>query len=702
VGVVPLPAPRPAEPRDSRVDDLEKRHTAAKSVRRLFEQQWLLNIAYYLGQQWVKVDGAGMLFDVSTQDRVTLTDNRIRPAVRTNIAKMTKTDPTWTGVPRDSSDDEIARARLRQIVFEHYWRELDMRRRVRMWLWWREMTGSGFLKVTWDATRGQGVDVVARGGVVVLDSNGGPITPNRVRQAIPEHMREGLSSKRITFGDAHVALKSPFEIAVDPLATSEGLISAEYLVEEALYSPAYLERVFGVDRDRLREDEKPTPGVLEARFPGLTKYLDSDRGAAGRRGIRVREYWSLPGVDGPRGKHVVWTGRGDVLLEEDSPYPFLPYSMISGPPSGRFYADASLNDLISPQTELNKVESQLAENSERFGNPARIRSAESVREEGDWQGLPGEEIVYHDLGTGQIPSFLVPPEMPGYVQARVGQIQESIRIISGQNEVAQGTVPEGVTAASAISQLMEANDTQIGPDIAELSDGLRDIGKKLLWMVQKFAQNERLARIAGDDGAWDVYTFKGDELGTPDADEVDIGSGLPESKAQKQAAIQFILNLLIQNGQALPPRELRRVLRDYEVGGLEHFYSSVSRDQSQVLDEHRRMLAGEAVGINSWDNDQLHVEEHDDFRKSARFSMLRSRPDGQALMALFEQHVGAHRQRMQEAANAQATAQAAQTAMEKGQPGPDPALAAAAAGGGMMTPSQQGLPSGGAPPSTGG
>jgi hypothetical protein len=44
-------------------------------------------------------------------------------------------------------------------------------------------------------------------------------------------------------------------------------------------------------------------------------------------------------------------------------------------------------------------------------------------------------------------------------------IEHSIGVISGQNDVAQGNVPQGVTAASAIAQLMEANDTMLGPDV---------------------------------------------------------------------------------------------------------------------------------------------------------------------------------------------------------------------------------------------
>jgi hypothetical protein len=400
----PLRKPRSYVGQDSTIASLENDfYNPAKAIRRQFEPQWLLNVAFTLGKQWVSVDGLGMLNSVDSEDRVTLTDNRIRGIVRSSIAKQTKNDPMWSGVPADSSDDEIVRARMREVIFEHYWRELEWRRRLRMWLWWKEVTGAGFVKQWWDHTAGETITVIARDGVVVLDAFGGPVTPDRVRHALSEDQREGLVEQRLTFGDVKAELVPPFSLVVDPLATSEGLTTAEYVVQDSILSPATIRRLYPKYGGELVEDAVPYGGALEARFPGLTRYLDHERGAAGRRGCKVRELWSLPGVGGPRGKHAVYTPNGELLLEEDNPYPFLCYSMMGADPSGRFWPDAPVNDYISPQTELNKTKSQIADNAERFGNPARLQSFESLGANDDlrWAGLPGEEILYQDrTGVG--------------------------------------------------------------------------------------------------------------------------------------------------------------------------------------------------------------------------------------------------------------------------------------------------------------
>jgi hypothetical protein len=76
---------------DSRTVDLDRRYTAAREVRRVFENEWVLTLAFMLGNQWVKVDASGRIFSVGLDDdRVMITDNRMRPASRTNIARMTK------------------------------------------------------------------------------------------------------------------------------------------------------------------------------------------------------------------------------------------------------------------------------------------------------------------------------------------------------------------------------------------------------------------------------------------------------------------------------------------------------------------------------------------------------------------------------------------------------------------------------------
>jgi hypothetical protein len=171
---------------------------------------------------------------------------------------------------------------------------------------------------------------------------------------------------------------------------------------------------------------------------------------------------------------------------------------------------------------------------------------------------------------------------------------------------------------------------------------IRDLGKRLLWLRWKFSTDERMLRIAGEDGAWDLEAWRGQMLKNGgENDQVQAGSGLPQSKAAKQAAIQQVLTLFVQNGVAVDERRLRRVLRDFEVGGLENMLADVQRDERQVNEENRQLAAGVQLQINSYDNDMIHIAGHEDFQKTARYARL---PD--PVKAVAEEHVNAHRQRV--------------------------------------------------------
>jgi hypothetical protein len=74
------------------------------------------------------------------------------------------------------------------------------------------------------------------------------------------------------------------------------------------------------------------------------------------------------------------------------------------PIPGRFWPTSIAEQERSPQTERNKRLSQLSENADRIGNPPLRRPAGSLDDEDDWQGLPGEEIVYDDTAAPTRPS----------------------------------------------------------------------------------------------------------------------------------------------------------------------------------------------------------------------------------------------------------------------------------------------------------
>jgi hypothetical protein len=248
-------------PKDSSVTDLDQLYEASRAVKRPLIGQAFLNVSYYDGRQWVMFDGTRIWEPQLDRARAKLTDNRIRPVVLTRIAKKTKTRPTFVGVPRTSSDDDIAAARYAELALDWEWKQLNLGRKLRAALLWADVAFASFWKVWWDSTKGSELDCLLytdghpQAGQLVKDGTGAPVSPDQAHQ-LPADTLPYVEQKTVHMGDVSVDLKTFFEIYPDPLATEDGLESAQFLIEEAVYSQDYVRDHYGVD---LPADTDPSP-----------------------------------------------------------------------------------------------------------------------------------------------------------------------------------------------------------------------------------------------------------------------------------------------------------------------------------------------------------------------------------------------------------------------------------------------------------
>jgi hypothetical protein len=133
--------------------------------------------------------------------------------------------------------------------------------------------------------------------------------------------------------------------------------------------------------------------------------------------------------------------------------------------------------------------------------------------------------------------------------------------------------------------------------------------------------------------------------------EVQAGSAMPRSKAAKQAAMTEIFNMAVQYGMNIDSRQIRKFLKDYEVGGLDKLFANITQDEQQLVRENRMLLNAEAIDINPWDDDDFHIAAHEEVQKSSRFNKV-----SDEAKAIFQAHVDAHRERRTQMVEAQAMA----------------------------------------------
>jgi hypothetical protein len=329
----------------------------------------------------------------------------------------------------------------------------------------------------------------------------------------------------------------------------------------------------------------------------------------------------------------------------------MPYVMFSGiKVPNRFWPSSIASQLRGPQTELNMLKSQVAENAKRIGNPALMKSRQANVK---YTGLPGEEILFDATMNNAVPAYLEPPSMPTYVLQQIERAENAMIEISGQHEVSNATVPTGVTAAAAINLLQEADDTRIGPEIQDMEDSIAEAANKAVRLRALYNTDERTLRLAGEEGNWDVFAFRNTMLGEEPTVECQAGSTMPRTQAAKQAAVLSILQTMLQNGVAPSKREMARVFRDYEVGDLDQLFGTVGASDQQIQRENHFLSEGQALPINAYDEDETHVEGHEEFQRTAAYQKL-----SPEVQQTFELHVNAHRERIVQHVNNQIAAQA--------------------------------------------
>lgn len=596
----------------------KKNLTVSRQSRLQFERQWYMNMAFYFGRQWAQwtpsINGFSQLKTPAAPPwRVRLISNKIRPIIRTEHAKVIKERPQPFVIPRSEEEEDLYAAQAGEQIFEYHWQELNFNRQIRRAMFWACITGNGFIK-DWYERDAKSFDDVQ--GMVQIE----PVSPFHI--FVPDMQEEELENQ-------------PY--VIHSVAKNSDWIKSKFPQEKAA---------------KLKADTAAGPDALEQKFfsaLGITTPPKSH--------TSIHECWIKPTKDYPEGAVITWAGDMVLQFQEGWPYQHkeYPFTKFDHIPTGRFYADSTVPDLIPLQKEYNRTRSQIIEAKNRMSKPQLLAPRGSVDPK-KITSEPGLVITY--TPGFEKPQPLPLQNLPPYVIDEQDRIQRDMDDISSQHEVTKGRTPPGVTAATAISYLQEEDDSKLAATISSLEEGVEKIGRHTLSHVQEFWANERLIRVMGLNGMYEAYYFSGADLAGNTDLRVEHGSAIPRSRAAKQA---FITELGKMGW--IPPDRALRYLDMAETGKL---YEEMHIDTRQAQRENMRMAeSGQPMSTNDWDNHELHILEHNNYRKSQKFETL---PD--EIKQAFQQHVDEHKGILQQSViqNPEQIEEMAQAMKEGGDP----------------------------------
>lgn len=533
---------------------------AIKNARVATERQWYLNLSFFYGKQHVMLKQLGTNAQgVSTRLWVPPAPywrsrpviNRIRSTIRRELSQLTGSKPNAFVIPASAEDRDYYAAMAGEQIWDYQYSSAGVKQVLRRGVWWMLLCGNGFVKTYWN-------------------------TKKEEIEYTPE---------------------TPFHIFAPDLR-EEKLENQPYLIHAQTRSPEYIKMNFpkNILGDAVDTGGSEANDLLEETFLNIMGSQSLQK----QHSVMTYEVWIKPGAHPMFPEGACFTQVGDFIVQGVRGWPYahgrFPFSKFDHIPSGKFYSTSVIEDLIPLQKEYNRTRGQIIEAKNRMAKP-RFSAQKGSLDPSKVTTEPGQFVMYNPGYQPPQPIPMVP--LPSYVIQELDRILMDWDEISGQHEVSKGTVPPGVTAATAISYLQERDESILAHSFDSIEEGTENIAFQTLNLVKQFWDETRTVKITGTDGYFDVKAFQGSDLRNNVDIKIEAGSALPVSKAAKQA---FIMDLM-KMGFIDPQRGLEVM----EMGGINKIYEQIQTDQRQVQRENLRMskVTGQDLEMFDMQNQQL-------------------------------------------------------------------------------------------------
>jgi hypothetical protein len=618
-----------------------------RSARSMIQRQWSMNLAMFGGNQYLEVYGGAtgamqLRVPKAVTGRVRSRVNRLRPIIRTEMARLTSQKPSAFVVPSSGEEEDIFAANAGQQVWESVYDRKKIQKLMIRNAFWMTTCGNGFMKTFWD-----------------------PYATDEYVAAPPD-----MEGQMPVSGDLCFGVVTPFHLFVPDLLEQE--IEDQPYVFQAYTKPLSWAKNFFKDRvsANLSADIMASSDLYDSR------YFDKESGDSTARpdSVLIIEAFIKPGghADFPNGGQVTIVGKELVLYNPFLPYDHGQYPFTHFPhiPSGKFYGTSVLDDLNPLQKEYNRTRSQIVE-AKNKAIRGQMAYVDGSIDPSKWTATAGELIPVKQ--GFEMPVALQSSPIPTFVLDELERIKGDMEDISGQHQVSRGMSPgSGVTAATAISFLQDKDDTLMSTTYSNVEAGMEKIAKQTLSLAVEYWDMPRLVRTVGLDSAFDAVELVGSQFDRGMDIRVEAGSALPTSRPAKQA----LLMDLFTNGAI----DANQLLKFLEMGGTGELMEQLRIDERQAQRENLKMkqltdqdieayatqLQGAfdtrqegsfdpqtntpyfnmdpntwppIVPVHDYDNHAVHITTHNNYRKSQEFEML-----SPMIQQQFAAHIMLHQQ----------------------------------------------------------
>lgn len=403
--------------------------------------------------------------------------------------------------------------------------------------------------------------------------------------------------------------------------------------------------------------------------------------------VLFKELEVKPSLKYPKGKYIVVSGNKTLLNLDQMPIPAsdgrwsysitdFHYNRIPG----RFWSDAGVNDLISPQNKINEIDQALIMNRKGIGRPRIITPVDlSLKRISD--GGQGFLALKYDalLSGGQAPEFDSGTPLPQQVLQERDNAKIQIQDLTGDpKNVLRGNAPSSKSSGIMVDILRETAERGHAPDIDSYNIKMSAVYRKRLLLARQVITEPRKITILGRNKEAHVIDFMGSDIRNNTDVKMELETGLATTRAGRK---QIMMDLLQYRFWEIPDPEIRaQYLKKL---GLSGFAEKVDVDRERAERENSNIATGRVEGIYlaeideqsgdirelnddpkfEFDNHQVHFEIHRRFIVADEFNNIT--PD---LQEIAINHADMHRMILMQ----EKQTQMAQAMQAQGQQGQEP------------------------------
>jgi len=522
----------PTEEERAALKLLQKRWRPTDPLRLRLEQQWITNIAYLIGFQYLTWDPARrtLLYaqTPSLRWRARAIHNLIRPYVELEIGTVGTFTPAFRCRPKNEDPENSEAAMANADLLKHYWSALKMPQKKYELLYLLKVLGNAFAYIGWDSTLGKRVD----GGESELgEIDGGAM----VKTEDP-----------LFEGDVCASIESPMTVYFDS-ACSEWQ-DVRWVIHCRARPREWIEEHFPDKADLVAQGLGDDNGVLNRQrfaldFAGPSAIVgDWQSGATREDWNLVKTYYEKCSRDYPRGRYFVECNG--VILDgpRDNPtpeygIPFIHFRDMMVP--GRVWGQCNVDNLLTMQRSLNRFVSKKEEHIVLTANAKVLEHTSNNLPASAWMTEIGEVVKWDGV---QAPTYLVPPPMPPETDTEINRLEHHFDLVTSQYGPARGQYP-GKLSGKAINVLIEANTQNKTPMIERLASSFEDWGHLLLETLQENVLEPRLVRIVGRAKGATIKAFQGQDIAGNTSVDVEVESMIPKSRTMALDLIQTLTPL---------------------------------------------------------------------------------------------------------------------------------------------------------------